>query len=97
MNENPAEKLISDIEDGKLKLENIEVEWGDILSFEIGVVYTNINPPFVLPGGDIGGGVIGKKVRIIEHSHNPYLLDFMQNFLVKFPNLSTVFLPFIRR
>ena len=82
--------LISDIQDGKLKIENIEVEWGDILSFEIGVVYTNINPPFILPGAAIGGGVIGKKVRIIEHPNNLLLLEFLQNFLEKFPNLFTI-------
>ena len=49
-----------DEKEGTLKVENIEVKRRDVLSFQIGGAYTNLNPPFVVSDVSIGGGVISK-------------------------------------
>lgn len=52
----------SDIDSGNLILEDVEVSRGDILTFEIGAVYTNLIPPFVVPDVAIGGGIVNRPV-----------------------------------
>ena len=47
-------------ESGNLVFEDVEVSRRDILTFEIGAVYANLNPPFVIPNIDIGGGLINR-------------------------------------
>ena len=47
-------------ESGNLVFEDVEVSRRDILTFEIGAVYSNLNPPFVIPDIDIGGGLINR-------------------------------------
>jgi len=50
-----------DLKEGQLFLENLEIKRGDVLSFEVGAVYTNLIPSFVVPYVVIGGGVVSKK------------------------------------
>jgi len=45
---------------GNLILKDVEVKRGDKLTFELGAVYTNLIPPFVVPDIDVGGGLINK-------------------------------------
>jgi len=45
---------------GNLILEDVEVKRGDKLTFELGAVYTNLFPPFVVPDVDVGGGLINR-------------------------------------
>lgn len=59
-----AEAVTVNVKEDNLILENLEVTWGDVLSFEIGAVYTNGFPPFVKSDTAVGGGVISKKARI---------------------------------
>jgi len=47
-------------ESGNLVFEDVEVSLLDILTFEIGAVYTNLIPPFVIPDIAIGGGLVNK-------------------------------------
>lgn len=45
---------------GNLILEDIEVKYGDKLTFELGALYTNLIPPFAVPDVDVGGGLINR-------------------------------------
>jgi len=53
--------------EGNLFIKNVEVKWGDVLSFEIGAIYTNIFPSFVKPAYVLGGGLISKKAVVNEY------------------------------
>ena len=48
-NKGHVEVATVDIKEGQLFLENLEIIRGDVLSFEIGAVYTNLIPSFVVP------------------------------------------------
>ncbi len=61
-NQELQEANTSDIDSGNLILEDVEVSRGDILTFEIGAVYTNLIPPFVVPDVAIGGGIVNRPV-----------------------------------
>jgi len=52
---------------GELIIENVEVKWGDILTFEVGALYTNGIPPFTDQKAAVGGGAISK---VRSHSNN---------------------------
>ena len=58
------ESATLNFKEGDLFFENLEVKWGDVLSFEIGAAYTNGFPPFVESDLAVGGGIISKKARI---------------------------------
>jgi hypothetical protein len=56
------EAITVDSDSGNLILEDVEVSRGDILTFEIGVGYTNLIPPFVVPDVAVGGGIVNRPV-----------------------------------
>ena len=56
------EAITVDSDSGNLILEDVEVSRNDILTFEIGAVYTNLNPPFVVTDIDVGGGIVNRPV-----------------------------------
>jgi len=56
-----SEVATVDLNEGQLFLEKIEIKRGDVVSFEVGAVYTNLIPSFVVPSVAIGGGVVSKK------------------------------------
>ena len=87
-----AEKATFTTESGKLVFENLEVNNGNILSFEIGAVYANVQPTFVIPAAAVGGGVIIKKSRV-----TPRILDndFFQRFFILQQDLINFFFHFI--
>jgi len=60
-NKGHVEVATVDLKEGQLFLENLEIKRGDALSFEVGAVYTNLIPSFVVPDVAIGGGVVSKQ------------------------------------
>ena len=52
--------VVGGTESGQIIIENVEVTNLDVLSFEIGVLYTNFDPVFTDYDVDIGGGVFIK-------------------------------------
>jgi len=70
-NKGHAEAATLDFKTGDLHIEDVEVTWGDVLTFEISAAYTNGVPPFVIPDVAVGGGVVSKKARSVPRS-----LDF---------------------
>ena len=60
-NKGHSEVATFDLNEGQLFLEKIEINRGDVVSFEIGAVYTNLIPSFVVPSVAVGGGVVSKK------------------------------------
>jgi hypothetical protein len=73
------ETLTFDDVQGRLYIDEVEVEKGDVFSFEVGALYTNILPPFTVPGTAFGGGWIPKaRVNIIvEHESISWLKDLI--------------------
>lgn len=63
-----------------LTIKNVEVKWGDALSFEIGAIYTNVIPPFVIPAYVIGGGLISKKAVVNEYFNKLSMLRFLEHY-----------------
>jgi hypothetical protein len=63
-----------------LTIKNVEVKWGNALSFEIGAIYTNIIPPFVKPAYVLGGGLIGKKAVVNDYFNKLSMLRFLENY-----------------
>lgn len=61
-NQELQEANTSDIDSGNLILEDVEVSRGDILTFEIGAVYSNLIPLFTVPDVAIGGGIVNRPV-----------------------------------
>jgi hypothetical protein len=53
---------ITGMDSGDLILEDVEVSRGDILTFEISAVYTNLIPPHGDLDIDVGGGIVSKPV-----------------------------------
>ena len=76
------ESATLNFKEGELIIKNLEVKWGDVLSFEIGAAYTNGFPPFVESDLAVGGGIISKKARI---QSMPYftLFRLLQNIFSK--------------
>ncbi len=67
-----------DIDEGKLKIENVLLERGNVLTCVVGVLYTNYNPLFLVPDVDAGGGAINKAKNSL---HNPIIMLFLQRIL----------------
>lgn len=67
-----------EVDSGKLKIENVLLERGNVLTCVVGVVYTNYNPFFIKPNVDVGGGAINKAKNFI---FNPMLPPIIQRIL----------------
>ena len=61
VNEGSNEVVTADNDEGKFKVTNVQVEWNDILTYEISVIYGNIIPIFTKSIIIPGGGLIGPK------------------------------------
>ena len=69
---------------GELLIENVEVVWGDTLSFEVGAIYSNIIPLFTVTSTTFGGGIISK-----TRSRNNILLEKIKMDFPIFNNILT--------
>ena len=71
---------------GQIIIENVEVKNRDVLTFEIGCVYTNFDPFFTDPDVDIGGGIFIKhRSRSLENIFfDSPLLQFLQKIPIFF-------------
>ena len=67
-----------EIDQGKLKIEDVFLERGNVLTCVVGAVYTNYNPLFVVPDVDVGGGAINKPKNSL---FNPFLLLLIHRIL----------------
>jgi hypothetical protein len=67
--------------EGKLIVEDIEVNRRDVLTFEIGGVYTNLNPPFVVSDIAIGGGIINKAL-MFQNIFKHFVLRFFYSQII---------------
>ncbi len=74
-------------EEGTLKFDNVIVTNGDILTYEIGVLYTNFDPTFTAADLDIGVALILKSRTI----HNRLLDSPMFQLLLKIPLFARLF------
>ena len=83
------EVIADDSDSGNLILEDVEVSRNDILTFEIGAVYTNLNPPFVVPDIDVGGGIVNRPVLFnLLFEKFPVLSYLLSNsFLIRLLNI----------
>ena len=66
---------------GELYIRDVEVTWGDVLTFEISAAYTNGVPPFIIPDVAVGGGVVSKKARSVPRSFD---FEFQKSILNRF-------------
>jgi hypothetical protein len=80
------ETITFDDEQGRLYIDEIEVEKGDVFTFELSALYTNIIPPFTVPGTAFGGGWIPRaRVDIIVEDES---ISWLKNLIIsRFPLL----------
>lgn len=83
VNEGSNEVVTIDNDEGKLKVENVQVEWTDIFTYEISVAYTNLVPPFVKPIIVFGGGVIGPESKDEEKCKSFIFSEMRQMHLIQ--------------
>ena len=78
---------IAESEEGTLKFDNVIVTNGDILTYEIGALYANLDPVFTAGDLDIGAALILKSRTI----HNRLLDSPMFQLLLKIPLFARLF------
>jgi len=61
-----------DVEEGVLKVENIEVSRRDSFSFIITVIYASVIPTYTNQTQALGAGVVSKSYNNIYYSNNPF-------------------------
>ena len=83
------ETITFDDEQGMLYIKDVEVKKGDIFTFEMGVVYTNLVPPFTDTATAYGGGAIAKS-KSTDMDTSGSLFWFKEMIISRFPLLGRV-------
>jgi len=75
---------VEDTETGYITLADVEVSNGDLLTFEIGILYTNFDPLFTDYDLDIGGGVFIKSRSLQNRFFDSPLFQLLQRIPILF-------------
>ena len=76
--------IVEETETGYITLADVEVSNGDLLTFEIGVLYTNFDPFFTDYEVDIGGGVFIKSRSLQSRFFDSPLFQLLQRIPILF-------------